>query len=676
MNRRSFSGNATLEGAGLAASSVLAAPSAGGANREVNSPLLRSMKGKIRMHKPAAILCLAVVGFIVSAGVLPAETWTVESPNGKLLLKVTDQPALSISADLNGKNAVPASPVGITLKEAGKFPGDTHCTGRTTAKIDETYAMPVGKRSMCRNNANQLTLDFANDKGGKFSLILRAYNEGIAYRYRIHGSGEDTVVEEQSGFNIPAASKSWFANYSKVYESLYSEHDNFASYANDIQVPMLFCTPGKIWILITEADLDGTYSGARLKVADAATGLVAYKLQDQPVSVLPWTTPWRVAFVVDNLNALVESTLITDLAKPSMISDTSWIKPGTAIFPWLTGPNTNNMSLERMKQFVDLASEMGWPWIEFDNALALKDKWGCPPEKWMDCPWFPELTAYAAKKNVNVYGWDHWCNLDTPEKIEKYLAWYPKNGFKGIKVDFLDSDNQRVGKFRDDIARACAERKMLLSYHGDITPRGLQRTWPNIATHEGVLGQEYFIYSRIRPTPAYHVNLVFTRNVPGSMDYTPTAYFEKRTYSRAHDSVLPVVFESGWQAMGFNPENVVSNPAREFLKNLPAAWDDIRFIDGEPGKFAVVARRKGSDWWIAGINADAPREIELKLDFLKEGIYQTTLYHDGKPATPGVGAKDLPFVADPVEVNAGRPLTVQMPAGGGFGMVLKDSAKK
>ncbi|MCX5647589.1 MAG: glycoside hydrolase family 97 C-terminal domain-containing protein, partial [Planctomycetota bacterium] len=124
------------------------------------------------------------------------------------------------------------------------------------------------------------------------------------------------------------------------------------------------------------------------------------------------------------------------------------------------------------------------------------------------------------------------------------------------------------------------------------------------------------------------------------------------------------------------PENVVSNPAREFLKNLPAAWDDIRFIDGEPGKFAVVARRKGGDWWIAGINADVPREIALKLDFLKEGTYRTTLYHDGKPASPDAGAKDLPFVADPVEINAGKPLTVQMPAGGGFGMVLKDSAKK
>jgi len=622
------------------------------------------------MKTPQHVPHLTLVAILMASGLALAETWEVKSPDGKLVLTATDQPALSIRAELNGKTAIPASPVGITLKTSGTFPGDTRCTGKTTAKIDETYAMPVGKRSKCKNNANEMTLDFASDKGNKFSLILRAYNEGIAYRYRIHGAGEDTVLGESSGFRTPAGSKSWFAQYRNNYESIYSEHASLAGVDCEIQVPMLFQTPDKLWLLLTEADLDGNYSGARLKITDAATGLVSYKPEGQPTSTLPWTTPWRVAFVVDNLKNLVESTLINNLAKPSMIADTSWIKPGTAIFPWLTGPDDNNMSLDRMKQFVDLASEMGWPWIEFDNALAKKDPWGCPPEKWMDCPWFPQLTAYAASKNVAVYGWDTWRNLDTPEKVTKYLEWYPKNGFKGIKVDFLDSDVQPLFRFRENIARECAARKMMVSYHGDITPRGLQRTWPNIATHEGVLGEEYFIFSDQVPTPTYNVNLVFTRNVPGSMDYTPTSFNPRRTTTSAHETALPIVFESGWMSMGFNPENVKDNPARIFLKNLPTAWDDICFLDGQPGQYAVVARRKGQDWWIAGINADTPRQVELKLDFLKPGEYQAVLYHDGKPATPGTPAKDIPLVADQITVKSQAPLIVSMPAGGGFGILI------
>ncbi|MCX6865781.1 MAG: glycoside hydrolase family 97 catalytic domain-containing protein [Verrucomicrobia bacterium] len=162
--------------------------------------------------------------------------------------------------------------------------------------------------------------------------------------------------------------------------------------------------------------------------------------------------------------------------------------------------------------------------LEFDNALALATPYGGPPEKWMDTPWFPQLTAYAAGKKIAVYGWDHMCNLDTPEKRRTQLDWYVAKGFKGIKVDFLDSDVQARYRLREDLARDCAARHLLISYHGDITPRGMQRTWPNIATHEGVLAEEFYLgFGPFAPSPAYNVNLVFTRNVAGSMDYTRIA---------------------------------------------------------------------------------------------------------------------------------------------------------
>lgn len=545
--------------------------------------------------------------------------------------------------------------------------------------------MVTGKRSRCFNQANELTIDVGSGKSPAFSLTVRAYNDGIAYRYSLQGSGTDTVVGEASGFCLPPASAAWFAPYAAGYESFYTAQPNWTSFKGDIQVPLLFQTPAKQWVLLTEAAVDGTYAGARLHVADASAGQLHYRLEGQPAVSLPLTTPWRVVMVGSSLRPLVESTLVTNLRPASKIADTSWIKPGAAIFPWLTGPETNNMSLARMSQFVDLAAEMGWKWVEFDNALALGNQFGDPPEKWMACAWLSRLTAYANSKGVSVYGWDHWKNLDTPEKRERILGWLASNGFKGIKVDFLDSDSQERYQYRDTIARACAERKLMLSYHGDITPRGLQRVWPNIATHEGVKGEEH--YSPVNeggnhpPYPAYNVNLVFTRNIPGSMDYTPVTFDlpggpkGPRQTTNAHEMALAVVFESGWQGLGVNPESIKGPAAAAlgFLKDLPGAWDDIRFIDGAPDAFAVIARRKGNDWWLAGINAGTPRKLELALGFLKPGSYACQLYHDDA-ASEGKPPLETRVAVTPVTIDPSSPLAIKLPANGGFGVVIRNSA--
>ncbi len=402
------------------------------------------------------------------------------------------------------------------------------------------------------------------------------------------------------------------------------------------------CTrPSGYWIYVTEAAVDGTYAGARLKFQEANGEVLTFQLPEQPSSTLPWLTPWRVAIIGKSLGTLVESTLVANLNPPSEIADTSWIKPGVDVIAWMTGPSTNNMSLERMKQFVDLASEMGWTWIEFDNALALGNQIADTPDKWMAITWIPELVAYARGKGINVYGWDHWKNLDTPEKREKILGYFVKHGLKGIKVDFLESDSQERFQFRETIARECAERKLMLSYHGETMPRGQQRRWPHIATLEGVKGEEYFLFE-YGPTPAFNVNLVFTRNIVGSMDSCPSGFeltgtpFSRRITSNAHEMALAVLFESGWQCMSVSPESMKDNPAKGFLKNIPSAWDDIHFVDGFPGEFAVLARRKGNDWYLVGINAGTPREVVVPLDFLRPGTYRAQLYHDA-PARTTVG---------------------------------------
>ena len=639
--------------------------------------------------------CNHVISLIVTACCLPAAhgaPWSVTSPDGALVLAADGGPTPTLRVSRKDQLVVPPSPWGITTQRHGPLPGNLRVTATTPAVIDETYTMPVGKRSRCRNHANQLTVDFSDAEGIRFSLILRACDEGVAYRYRIHGTGEDTVTGESSAFCIPVGSRCWSAPYSKYYESIYQEHAGFADIKTELQFPLLFQFPGKQWVYLTEAAVDGTYAGARVKVIDAAQGLLGLSLADSPKSTLPWTTPWRVLFVVDDLRQLVESTLINSLNPPSAIDDTTWIHPGTGIFPWLTGTDggggpchrNNNGSLERMKEFVDLASNMGWAWIEFDNALALETPYGGPPEKWMDTPWFPQLTAYAATRKIAVYGWDHMCNLDTPGKRKTQLDWYVAKGFKGIKVDFFDSDVQARYRLREELARDCAARHLLISYHGDITPRGMQRTWPNIATHEGVLGEEYYHgFGPSAPSPAYNVNLVFTRNVAGSMDYTPTTFDNpgkngSRNTTNAHEIALAVVFESGWQSMGFNPESIKPHaPACAFLKDLPSTWDDTRLVAGLPNEFAVVARRKGADWWIAGINAGTAREMRLDLGFLQSGTHSCTLYHDAAlPGSAGpVAPLDTRIAADPLTVDPAQPLIITMPVNGGFGLRVVKGAR-
>ncbi len=605
------------------------------------------------MKLPVCSIALLWLGAVASAhetaSVHESGPWSVSSPSGTLsiVIEMTHSNGMGAAAsalccgvhDHDGE-VLPHAPLGITLQRLGRFTGNLRLVGKSARIIDERYTMPVGKRSQCSNRANELTLDFLNDTDEKVGLILRAYDDGVAYRYRIDGTGEDTVVGETSSFHIPAGSQGWFARYTQPnYEWYYDAHAELAGIDYDVAVPALFRTPTGHWVYVTEASVDGTYAGARLKFQDAAGELLTFQLPEQPSSTLPWLTPWRLAIIGKNLGTLVESMLVFNLNPPSEIADTSWIMPGTDVIPWMTGPNTNNTSLARMKQFVDLASEMGWTWIEFDNALVFGNQITDVPDQWMAVPWIPEVVQYARTKGVNVYGWEHWQNLDTAEKREKILGYLVRHGFKGIKVDFLDSDSQERFKFRDVIARECADRRLMLSYHGETVPRGQQRRWPHIATLEGVKGEEYYLFE-YGPTPAYNVNLVFTRNIAGSMDSCPSGFeltgtpFSRRTTTNAHEMALAVLFESGWQCMSVSPESMAGNPARGFLKDLPSAWDDIHFVDGYPDEFAVLARRKGRDWWLVGINAATPREVTIPLDFLQPGTYDARLYHDAREEQP------------------------------------------
>ncbi|MHC4648875.1 MAG: glycoside hydrolase family 97 catalytic domain-containing protein, partial [Planctomycetota bacterium] len=423
--------------------------------------------------------------------------------------------------------------------------------------------------------------------------------------------------------------------------------------------PALFKTSAGIWVLLTEAAVYGDYAGARLHGRLGRAGIFEVKLPEGISSRLPWTTPWRVAIVGERLGTIVESVVVDNLNPPCEVDDLSWIKPGRVTFPWWSEPKVNK-NYERLKEFVDFAAQTGWEWIEFDTALIDGSNRGT--DTWMRTQWAPELVEYANTKGVNVYGWDNWKNLDTAEKREKVFGLFNKSGIKGIKIDFLNSDSQERFRFRDDAIRDCLKHKLMLSFHGATIPRGRQRRWPHIATWEGVHGAEYYMNWSGSPNPPSHnCALPFTRNVVGSMDYTPVTFStERRGTADAHELALSVIFESGWQCLADGPESYAKNRGAPFLREVPAAWDDIHFVDGCPGKFVCLARREGGDWFVAGINAGEARELTVSLEFLKQGAYSVRLYRDG--------ANGKEMAVEELSIETTEGLRIVMEANGGFGV--------
>jgi len=604
----------------------------------------------------------------------PEPVWTVLSPDGKLAVIVVQEPLspansqqknLYYRVKLDGREILRRAPLGVIMEGPdGNFICDLTFVGSSHNKVMEKYTMPIGKKSTHFNHANETTLTFENPKGRVMHIVFRAYDDGIAWRYHFPGSGAAEILSEASAFAFPSGSAGWLAAYKPHHETFYDKTGR--GQPREYGLPTLFNTPEGVWVLVTEAAVYGDYAGARLFGTLDGSAVFRFELPEAVSSELPWTTPWRVAIISDDMDDIVESVIVDNLNPPCEINDLSWIKPGRVTFPWWSDPKVNRKP-ERLKQFVDFAAEIGWEWIEFDTALIDGSNRGT--DTWMTTSWVPELVKYAEDKGVSVYGWDNWKNLDTPEKRDKVLGLLAVFGIKGIKIDFLNSDSQERFKFRDDAIRDCLKYKMMVSFHGATIPRGSQRRWPHIAAWEAVHGAEWYMTWSSSPNPpSYNCTLPFTRNVVGSMDYTPVTFStDRRKTTDAHEVALSVIFESGWQCLADSPESYNASPARKFLTEVHAAWDDIHFIDGYPGRFVCLARRKGSDWFIAAINSDTARKLAVPLDFLKAGKYSVTLYRDD--------SEGKQLVAENLTVNTAAILTIDMPANGGFAVRFPNSAR-
>ena len=490
------------------------------------------------------------------------------------------------------------------------------------------------------------------------------------------------MVESEltSGFVLPQNARGWLqpyhaaGPYTPAYEDFYfnvapgdpppQSHGKPVGWA----FPALFHVPGAAsWVLLTESGTDESYCACHLG-PDSSGGLyhVAFALADEttkgytnqfgpePRYALPWTMPWRVMVLGGSAGAIATATLVTDLAPPSRIADTSWIHPGRASWAWWSYPD-GPATAELFDQFTDFAARMGWEYTLFDAG------WWAPGLK--------KIAGYAQAKGITPLAWTIATDFYDAKRRNDKLDEMRAAGVRGVKTDFWCSDRQEAIAAQQALMKDAADRRMVVNLHGCTVPRGWERTWPNFLTAEAVLGSESYFYESRYPEKAAELDAVlpFTRNAVGPMDLTPVACSPKkypRLTTAAHQLAAAIIFTSGIVHYAEKPEYFESLPpeAVEVFRDAPARWDETKCLMGEPGQVAVFARRSGKSWFIAGINGtDKAMPVSLDLSGFK-AFRQRIAIAEGDNASMQVAVARL---------KKSNKWNHEMPARGGFILRLK-----
>ena len=490
--------------------------------------------------------------------------------------------------------------------------------------IDADYQMVAGKRLHCTNQANEYRVRETGSNARNGSLVLRLYNDGIALRYESERSG--VSPQGQIVYRIPEGTKRWMQKWNDAYEGFFplstTAQDGRWAYPSLVET-------ASAWLLITEADIERGQSASSLYSEGERYRVV-------PEENTLNHTPWRVV-IIGSLADLVESTLVTDVSEPCKLDDTSWIHPGVVSWVyWAYNHGSNDYNI--IKMYVDLAATLRLPYVLIDA------EW----DEMKDGKTVEDAVQYARSKGVKPMIWYNssvgWIDgapgpkfrLNRPEDREREFAWCEQIGVAGVKIDFFSGDNQLNMDYCQDLLESAARHHLLVNFHGATLPRGWQRTWPNLLSTEGVYGAEWY---NNRPTltnraASHNATLPFTRNVIGPMDYTPCAFSDSQhphITSHCHELALTVLYESGLQHLADRPESFLAQPqeVQDFLGQLPTVWDDTRYVSGYPGESAVLARRSGDTWYVAGINgSDEPQTLATDLGFLGSEWTEMQLFAD------------------------------------------------
>jgi alpha-glucosidase len=672
-----------------------------------------------------------------------ADSFTLTSPDGSntavVALKSLGQPyppgpRLYYRVLKNGQLVLADSPLGLDFKGASALDRDFEVVGSKTDSRDSTWDFAFGARSRNRDHYHQITVSLRERAGARrrMDVIFRAYNEGVAFRYVLpeqDGLKDFVLSSENTEFHF-ARDASAFAidlgGYATAYESEYPRISlSDIKPTSIIGLPLLVQLSGGPWVALLEADLRnyggmyvgavphvpnglaakisripdfdplvlGGYSGTIVTERDLDLSIAksAETIRMNPERTLvrsdelvvgkpPFATPWRVVMMHDRPGGLIENNhLILSLSSPSVIADTSWIQPGKSAWNWWSGGLARNvnftpgMNTATMKHYIDFAAEHHLEYMLIDGGWSpFHEITKTIPEINM-----PEIMAHARKRGVKIILWVFWPTLR--KQIDEAFALYEKWGVAGVKIDFMDRDDQEMVKDYEVMMQKAARHRLIVNFHGTHKPTGLRRTYPNLLNREGVLGMEFSRGTK-RDDPVHHVTLPFTRMLAGPMDYTPGCFhnatraeFQPRfpepmcQGTRAHQLAMYVVYEMPLAMVSDFPEALAGRPGMEFIEQVPTVWDDTKVLNGTPAEFVTIARRHGGTWYIGSMTNWDPRDLEIDLSFLDAGEYEVKIFADGADADRVATSLDI----STKRLTSRDRLKIHLASGGGWAAILK-----
>jgi hypothetical protein len=517
----------------------------------------------------------------------------------------------------------------------------------TRTTIEDSYHAHTGKAvGRLEYRHEQAIVGLAEPDGREWAIVVRVSHDGIAFRYRVGSAGSSQVIgAERTVLPLDSAGRVWLLDYQTWYETPRFGSDVSALAEGDYGFPALVTTDDETFVLFSESDIDGGNSGAHVRFVAHPSSFHVVTADAELTAGPDFTTPWRVAIIGD-LPDIVASRLIDELAPAADAAQAIATRPGRAAWSWWSS-QYSGAYFEVQKSFADFAADQGWEHLLVDCG-------------W-DPAWVPELVSHASRRGIQVHLWSSWSDLDGPEALKKLALWRSW-GVAGIKVDFMESEAQERYRWYDAIIAETARVGLTVNFHGSVIPRGWARTHPQVVSYEGIRGAEYYVFYGTPLTAVHNVIQPFTRNVVGSMDYTPVTFSApQRETSDGHELALGVVYESGITHFADSPEEYRARPiARRVLAEIAPSWDEVRLLSGHPDREAVVARRSGDRWFVGAIAAGDARTVDVDISMLCGGEMDAWVVTDSG-ANGGLEERVQ---------HAVRQLSVPLIANGGFVAVL------
>ena len=636
-----------------------------------------------------------VMAMLLGSSVASAENKQITSPDGKLVVTVADmdgRPSYSVSYD--NVLFLKPSPLGIIANIGDFSSGMSLEKNVSTNKIDETYELASIKQSKVRYVANEAVFSFTQQGKTIYDVIFRISNNDVAFKYKMYPQGETlscVVKQEVTGFAFPDGTTTFlcpqskpmggFARTSPSYETSYTADDVAGKngWGEGYTFPCLFRNGDNGWVLVSETGVNGGYCASRLLGHKGGVYTIGFPQEGEangngtvsPGIALPGETPWRTITVGKTLAPIVETTVPFDVVKPLYPAKGEYTY-GRGSWSWIIGMDGSTNYKEQLR-YIDFSAAMGYQSVLVD---ALWDK-QIGRDK------IEELAKYGKDKGVALYLWynsnGYWNDApQTPRSImdnaiarRKEMKWMQSIGIRGIKVDFFGGDKQMTMQLYEDILSDANEYGLLVIFHGCTLPRGWERMYPNFASSEAVLASENLHFSQGScDNEAFNATLhPFIRNTVGSMDFGGSAlnkYYNadnaprgsRRVTSDVYALATAVLFQSPVQHFALAPNNLTDAPswAIDFMKEVPTTWDEVRFIDGYPGKYVILARRHGDKWYIAGVNAQKETlKLKVNLPMFSNGE-KVRLFSDDKALQGGVKQ---------IEIRKKQELQLAIPCNGG-----------